>query len=137
MVSHLLQFARASVSWALIVLFGPAPLAPLLARPAGQACRMTCCRLRNKHLCSEHDAPATPYFQAGGDCLPDCAHAALAPVMAAAAIAPDNPVHFRREVKLRVFSSAAPGLVCFHDPFLYQRPPPLLLQNRESNRAAC
>ena len=123
-----LKPARTAISWLLIALFGPAPLAPLLAHPAGEPeCKMACCRLRHRHLCSEHDAPGTLHIQAANDCLPDCSQSAFSPVAPAAeSVTPHDIFQVRLEVTEPVLPAAAPAILVFRDSILHQRPPPLL-----------
>jgi hypothetical protein len=121
--------ARQVIGWALIALFGPAPFTSLFAASAGAECHMACCkRNRTQHSCDRHSG-STESAEIGGsdECRLDCSRAAAGLGSILAVILP--PSMSRGVSDTHHGHVAAPSnraVVAFNDPFLYQRPPPIL-----------
>ena len=119
------SFLRQVVGWALILLFGPAPLAPLLAfssRPA--AC---CARKTGASCCNRHRKPGGPGLEATPACQPGCGQAAVEPSAPLQGLFfPAKAIGAPLTMSGRLQLISPPALPSTGSPILYQRPPPLL-----------
>jgi hypothetical protein len=127
---HIFRCLRSVVGWALILLFGPVPLAPLFAssRNASQ-CQMACCK-HGRCSCRMHHAAqeSGPAFDTGGACPSGCTHPSIAPSrVQSALLSPGNSPGLANVHRERVYFPETPSPSSVRDPFLYQRPPPVLL----------
>ena len=129
--TSLSRLMHQALGWALALLLGSAPLAPLLALSSEPDCQMACCdRKHHSDSCARHqtDAPsATPiHFEASTTCPSDCSCAGIAPSASDhVLVSPRSAVGLTsvEDGELRFIPASA-----FHsdiDPSLYQRPPPL------------
>jgi hypothetical protein len=128
--AYIFRCLRSAVGWALILLFGPAPLAPLFASsPDASQCQMACCK-RGHCSCRMHHAAreAGPALDTGGACPGGCTHPSIAPSrVQGALLSPGNSLGLANVHRERVYFPEAPSISSARDPFLYQRPPPVLL----------
>jgi hypothetical protein len=128
------QFRRTihqALSLALVLLFGPAPFASLLALPSGPECKMACCeRKHNSSSCPRHQPiasdAASVQLVASTGCPPDCSRAAAGPSLSGQVLITAGTAIRVPSTGLRqTHSIPAPSLRWAFDPTLYQRPPPL------------
>jgi hypothetical protein len=126
-----MRLLRQFIGAGLILLFGPAPFATLFASPAeASECRMACCKRKHERHCSNGSSfsELSSFSIAASDqCRADCLRAQAAPG-AKTLIVPEPSLFegIRTAENDPVSASLARPVVSFADPFLYQRPPPIL-----------
>jgi hypothetical protein len=121
-----------TISLALILLFGPAPVLSLLALSGEPQCQMACCKRKGfARSCVLHHSPAGdssgPGFRTESNCPPGCSQTATGPSAFAAGLQlscvslalPNRPQKL-------ILATRASGVRWIVDSFLYQRPPPAL-----------
>jgi hypothetical protein len=132
MIGQTENWIRRTISLALILLFGPAPVLSLLALSDEPQCQMACCKRRGfARSCALHHSPAGdssgPGFQAGSNCPPGCSQAAAGPSAFAAGVLLSGaslalPNHHQK----LILATRASGMRWILDSLLHQRPPPAL-----------
>ena len=122
------KIARQVIGWALIGLFGPAPLAALSAVSGNVECHMACCKRNHaQHSCDRHNGSDSASIGGLDDCRPDCSRAAAALGSTLAVLFPPPvPSHFAWTARARVSGRSNHPVVSSVEPTLYQRPPPVL-----------
>jgi hypothetical protein len=125
-----MRLLRQIVGGCLMLLFGPAPFAALLASPGESECRMACCKRDHALHCSRHGSSSeagAASIAASDECSADCLRAQAAPGAKTLIVPEPSRVEGPRPAEdgRLAASFVRPG-VSFADPFLYQRPPPIL-----------
>ncbi|HLH41958.1 MAG TPA: hypothetical protein VKV74_03140 [Bryobacteraceae bacterium] len=124
-----MRLVRQFLAAGLVLVFGPAPVAALLAPPETAECRMACCKRKHEHHCSNSGGASeagSASLAAGAECGGGCLRAAAAAgAKTSIVLAPARLGETPRETSL-IAAAGARITACFTDPFLYQRPPPIL-----------
>jgi hypothetical protein len=123
-------FMRRALSFALVLLFGPAPLISLLAWTDEPQCQMACCRRHAAaQLCDRHQSPVSDSSSlrwiAADNCPPGCAHLTGAPSPFAGFLPTSRYFSPLRPARNRIPSGGIWTARSVIDSFLHQRPPPL------------
>lgn len=127
---HDMRLLRQFIGGCLILLFGPAPFAALLASPEESECRMACCKRNHALHCRRHSASSdtgSASIAASNECSADCLRAQAAPGAKTLIVPEPSRIEGARPAENdSVAALFARPVVSFADPFLYQRPPPIL-----------
>ena len=124
------QLAHRLVGWMLILAFGPAPFATLFTSSGPAECRMACCkRAHGRHSCDHGDSSSrSPSVGASQSCRTDCSRDAAAPgSLAAGLLPPAGSVAAAPAQSRHMVAARDADVFAVTDPFLYQRPPPVIL----------
>ena len=119
--------ARHVIALALILLFGPAPVMPLLAQAGEPQCEMACCKRAGfARSCALHRSAVSEGsgFHTAPNCPSGCSQVAGAPSAFTVGFSQSSAGIFLPQIATRIHAARASGIRWIVDSFLHQRPPP-------------
>jgi hypothetical protein len=122
-LGKIISSLRGSVVWTLLLLLGPAPVAPLFLAAVSPMCQMECCKRARHCICNRHGG--VPSFDAASSCESGCSRVSGAPQRSdAATCQPPSSVVSLLAADDEVSLPFVPAIPSATSPFLRQRPPP-------------